>query len=113
MIAHGEEMGIDFERLHQAQLTKSLLMVQGGFCHYHKRRDGQITIHVLLSSRPGAGQEMLAQLLALGGTFLQAVCPADLPSNAWYAKRGFVLAGAKQSSKGRQLNIWRLQCTNI
>ncbi|OGC95799.1 MAG: hypothetical protein A2W25_15095 [candidate division Zixibacteria bacterium RBG_16_53_22] len=107
MINHGEEQGIDFERLYKAVKSKSVIMIDNGFCHYHHRRDGQLTIHVLLSAQPGVGKKMLAMLLKIQCTFIVAKCPADLKSNKWYAKRGFVLSGTQESKTGRVINIWR------
>ena len=109
---HGEEYGIDFERLYRAMLKKSCYMIVGGFCHYHLRRDGQLTIHVLLSDRPGAGTALLERLKSVGATSLLAKCPVDLESNAWYEKKGFLLESTQLSPRGRTINIWRLLCTN-
>ena len=108
---HGAEMGIDFEALFRAMTKKSVIMIDGGFCHYHLRRDGQCTVHVLLSNRRGAGSEMLLQLKQIAKNasgFLQAKCPADLESNVWYAARGFVLHATEESKTGRKLNVWRM-----
>jgi len=108
MIRHGEEHGVDFERLYTAMKAKSLIMLDGAFCHYHIRRDGQLTIHILLSGAPGGGQALLDILKQAPADFIIAKCPADLESNAWYAKRGFELIGTQTSKTNRLINIWRL-----
>ena len=33
-----------FERLMEARDCKELILIDGGMCHYHIRRDGQLTI---------------------------------------------------------------------
>lgn len=93
-----------FETLHESSQRGELILVTGGYCRWHKRRDGVIVIYEILSQRPGAGQAMLAQLPRP----IMAKCPADLPANAWYAKRGFALVGGEETKSGRTLNIWRL-----
>lgn len=43
-----------------------------------------------------------------GGHSIFAKCPAELESNEWYKKRGFVLDGTETTKSGRNLNLWRL-----
>lgn len=94
-----------FETLHESNARGELLLIAGGYCRWHLRHDGTITIYEILSQRPGAGQELLAMLPA--GHPIVAKCPADLPSNAWYARRGFALVRTETTPSGRQLNVWR------
>lgn len=87
-----------FETLYESSKRGELLLIDGGFCHWHlcKRDDpkrkikaNQITIREIISTRPGAGSEMLSRLKATpGATSLFARCPADLEANGWYAKHG-------------------------
>lgn len=93
-----------FETLHESAQRGELILVAGGYCRWHRRRDGVTVIYEILSTRPGAGQEMLSKLERP----IQAKCPADLASNAWYARRGFRLATTETTRSGRTLNIWRL-----
>lgn len=95
-----------FESLHESAEKGELILIAGGYCRWHLRKDGVITIYEILSTRPGAGSEMLAQLRAYGRP-IQAKCPADLPSNAWYLKRGFRLVTTETTRSGRVLNLWR------
>lgn len=94
-----------FETLHESAARSELILIDGGYCRWHLRRDGVITIYEILSQRPGAGQEMLAKLPA--GHPIVAKCPADLQANAWYARRGFTLAATETTQSGRTLNVWR------
>jgi hypothetical protein len=74
------------------------------------RRDGQLTIREIISKRPGAGSAMLAILKGTPGALsLFAKCPADLPTNGWYARRGFVCEGQETAKSGRKINLWRLE----
>lgn len=99
-----------FERLLEAQNRGELLMVSGGMCHWHLRRDGQLTIREIFSNRRGAGREMIERLKNTeNAEFILAKCPVDLPSNGWYKKLGFELDGTETTSSGRGLNRWRLQ----
>lgn len=99
-----------FETLNEARSRNELLLIDGGFCHWHLRRDNQLTILEIISTRPGAGSQMLEVLKQIpGAACLFAKCPADLPSNDWYERRGFSLVGIETTKKGRKLNLWRLQ----
>ncbi len=98
-----------FETLHESAQRGELMLIDGGFCHWHLRRDGQITIREIISTRAGAGSEMLARLRAVpGATCIVARCPLDLAANAWYRRRGFAQAGEEQSRRGRRINVWKL-----
>lgn len=99
-----------FESLHESAQHGELILIDGGYCRWHLRRDGLLTIYEIISTRPGAGQQMLAQLCKKHAP-IQAKCPADLPSNAWYARRGFVLISTESTRSGRVLNVWRLACS--
>jgi hypothetical protein len=98
-----------FETLHESAERGELMLVDGGMCHWHFRRDGQLTIREIISTRRGAGRRMLRRLYAIPkATSLFAKCPADLPSNEWYSRRGFVLEATGPTNSGRALNHWRL-----
>lgn len=97
-----------FETLHDSAQRGELLLVDGGFCHWHLRRDGQLTIREIISTRTGAGAQMLRRLEAApGATSLFAKCPASLPANAWYSRRGFHVERAERTGSGRMLLCWR------
>jgi hypothetical protein len=97
-----------FETLHDSSQKGELMLVGGGMCHWHLRRDGQLTIREIISTRPGAGALMLRRLESVkGATSLFAKCPADLPANAWYTRRGFHVEKAEWTNNGRMLLCWR------
>jgi hypothetical protein len=98
-----------FETLYDSVRRGELLLIDGGFCHWHLRRDLQLTIREIISTRPGAGSAMLEILKAIpGATNIFAKCPAELEANTWYEKRGFILEATDTTRTGRKLNHWRL-----
>lgn len=102
-----------FETLNESNERGELLLIEGGMCHFHLRRDGQLTIREIIVQHgyqcQGAGKRMLAYLKETpGATSIFAKCPADLPANDWYAKCGFVLEGEETTRNGRVLKLWRL-----
>ena len=102
-----------FEILNNAAENGKLILVDGGLCHWHLRKDGQITIReiiVLPEKRgQGIGTTMLKQLKQVAGaTSIFAKCPVDLEANRWYQKMGFQNEGTETTRTGRKLRKWRL-----
>jgi hypothetical protein len=98
-----------FETLWESAQRGELLLIDGGFCHWHLRRDGQLTIREIISLRKGAGGEMLAKLKSVeGAVSILARCPSDLHANGWYENQGFERIDIEQSKKGRKIFVWRL-----
>ncbi len=105
-----KKIAMCFEQLYESSKRNELLLIDGGMCHWHLRRDGQLTIREIIGTRRGAGAEMLNRLKRTSGaSCIVAKCPADLDSNAWYQRRGFVLDHAEQAKSGRTINVWRLE----
>lgn len=97
-----------FETLNASAERGELMLVDGGMCHWHLRRDGQLTIREIISTKRGAGSLMLRRLEATpGAAFLVAKCPANLPANEWYQRRGFHVARAEWTKSGRMLLVWQ------
>lgn len=98
-----------FEQLYGSALRNELLLINGGMTRFHLRKDGVLVIYEIISTRPGAGSEMLSRLKQVPGVIsLFAKCPVELASNTWYAHRGFTLEGQETTRTGRLLNLWRL-----
>lgn len=105
-----------FETLNESNERGELLLVEHGMCHYHVRRDGQLTIREIIVQQGhqgrGIGSYMLLKLEAAaqdaGASSIFAKCPAELPANGWYARMRFVLQGTEATRSGRVLNLWRL-----
>lgn len=99
-----------FQPLHESNLKGEFF---GAVCHWHLRRDGQITIREIIveTSAQGKGQgaafiERLKQVPGAKSIF--ANCPADLPSSNFYAHLGFDLIGQEPTKSGRAMNQWKL-----
>lgn len=98
-----------FEALYEAAKRGELLLVDGGLCHFHLRLDGQLTVREIISTRKGAGGEMLARLKQVkGAKSIFAKCPADLPANGWWERSGFACEGEETTRTGRKMKLWRL-----
>ena len=103
------ETVVIFDALYESAQRGELLLIDGGFCHWHLRRDGQLTIREIISTRPGAGTNMLNFLMLVPkATSIFAKCPADLEANAWYEKKGFMLENTEITKTSRKVNWWRL-----
>lgn len=103
-----------FEALYEAACKNELLLIDGGFCHFHLRRDGQLTIREIISTRPGAGSEMLGRLRSVPNIkCIVARCPDELPSNDWYARKGFVIRSSLLTKSGKKVNEWCLYEDNL
>lgn len=97
-----------FETLHESSKRGELLLIDGGMCHWHLRKDSQLTIREIIATEQGAGTRMLNYLLATkGANSLFAKCPAELESNEWYARKGFICIGTETTKSGKVLNLWQ------
>lgn len=98
-----------FETLYESANRGELLLIDGGLCHWHLRRDGQLTIREIIATRRGAGSEMLEVLKrTVGATSIFAKCPVELAANGWYEWHGFVCEGTETTRTGREIVLWRL-----
>lgn len=96
---------------------KELLTIgKKAFCHFHLRRDLQLTIYEL-GVRPenqgeGLGGQIIEKMIVkgkkVGATCLLAKCPIDLKSNGFYQAQGFKKVRVEQG-RVRKLNVWVLE----
>lgn len=102
-----------FEPLHESNQRGEFF---GAFCHWHLctrgKKRGQITIREIMveqgEQKRGQGRAFIERLkIVSGATSLFANCPADLPSNQFYHRVGFVLEGQEPTKSGRPMNQWR------
>jgi GNAT superfamily N-acetyltransferase len=104
-----------FEVLFASSKRGELTLVDGGLCHWHLRKDGQITIReiIVVPEKQGIGiaSRMLEKLEKVkGATSIFAKCPTDLSiANRWYKAKGFDLAATEITRSGRELKHWRLE----
>lgn len=97
-----------FETLWESAQRGDLILLDGAMCHWHLRRDGQLTVREIISLVPGQGSAILARLQSVPGmTSILAKCPSDLASNDWYRRRGFTLETVETTKTGRLVNVWR------
>lgn len=100
-----------FNALIEAAERGELILVNGGLCHFHLRKDGQLTIREIIvlpeRQRQGVGTAILEQLKQTDAVSIFAKCPYDLPANEWYYKRGFVDEGIEVTKSDRRLRLWR------
>ena len=104
-----------FETLNDSARRGELWLVNYAMCHWHLRRDGQLTIREIIVlpkyQGMGIGTEIVNHLKTEveGTKSLFAKCPAELPANGWYEHLGFVLEGTETTKTGRLMNLWRMQ----
>lgn len=103
-----------FNALMEAVSRGELILVDGGLCHFHRRRDGVVTIREIIvlpeSQRLGIGRAMIDEVVRrTAPVALCARCPADLPANAWYERMGFEKTHQFRSRSGREVIEWTLR----
>jgi GNAT superfamily N-acetyltransferase len=83
-----------FAALTEAADRGELLLVQGGLCRWHRRRDGVVTIREILVLPSHRGQGIGRSLVDLvrqrnPGSLVRAVCPVKLSANGFWRHLGF------------------------
>lgn len=87
--------------------ANELILVEGGILQYYVKKDGNVTLSLIISTRPGAGSEMLGRLYQKClRKKITLRCPQDSPSNSWWLKKGFENIGQVTTRKGTTLNIY-------
>ena len=84
-----------------------------GFLHYHRRRDGWVTVYLLAVRKEARGLGVGSTLLeilqewarGMGCQGLRLKCPEDLKSNQFYSRVGWRLIQTEPGRK-RALNVW-------
>lgn len=110
-----KELGfVNRAALSDAQRRGELYVVRAnqgacGFCHFHLRRDGWVTVYeVCVHARwrgMGAGRLLIDAVRGVGPVGLK--CPVDQAANDFYAHLGFQHGGTERG-KRRRLNLWRI-----
>ena len=102
-----------FESLWGSAQKGELILVNGGMCHFHLRRDKQLTIREIIVlpefQGKGVGTGILGTLRARDCASIFAKCPATLDANKWYEAKKFVLEDISYSKSGTKINHWRLE----
>lgn len=102
-----------FDALNESADRGELFLRDGVLCHWHLRRDGQLTIREIIVlpdvRREGKGRAVLDYLKARqGANSIYAKCPANLPANEWYKAMGFSEEKPQITRGGKTLRCWRL-----
>lgn len=103
-----------FNILYEAMIAGETVSPEGGFCQYHLRRDGQITLHVLLvdpdKRRRGIGRHILQIIRGRHpeASSIVAKCPEDLPGHHFYPAIGFQRTATETAKSGRVVHTWTL-----
>ena len=93
-----------FAALNEAADHGELLLVAGGLCRFHRRRDGTVTIRELLvlpeCRRQGIGRSLVEAVVHRHpGARLLARCPTCYPANGFWPRVGFVLVREEKGCK--------------
>jgi GNAT superfamily N-acetyltransferase len=105
-----------FVALNEAADSGELLLVEGGLCRFHLRRDGVVTIReivVLPAVRPrGVGGRLIGRVACLHpGAVLRATCPAGYAANEFWRALGFHIAVYRPP--GGKLVLWELTSSTV
>jgi GNAT superfamily N-acetyltransferase len=96
-----------FAALNEAAERGELILVDGGLCRFHQRRDGVLVIREVIVTperrRQGIGSRIVHWACKTHRGLVVAKCPTKYPSNDFWRALGFELVG---ESKG--INEWRL-----
>ena len=97
-----------FAALNEAAEKGELILIFGGLCRFHKRRDGVVVVREILIvpkfRRTGLGRILIEEVRRRNpGSPLLAKCPARYESNGFWKAVGFELV---ETNKG--INTWRL-----
>lgn len=93
------------EAVKREELSIALINEQiVGFAHWHKRRDGWVTLYEIASLKPNGAGAGLALLHSLPVP-LRLKCTVDNPANDWYKSAGMKLVRTEAGRK-RALNVY-------
>lgn len=96
-----------FAALDEAASRGELLLVDGGMCRWHRRKDGIIVIREILvlphRRRTGVGRRLVQDVITRARGVVQAKCPVKLEeSNLFWRAMGFTLIQEKDG-----INLWQ------
>jgi N-acetylglutamate synthase-like GNAT family acetyltransferase len=99
-----------FAALNEAAERGELLIVEGGLCRFHVRRDGTLVIREVIvlpgARRRGIGSKLVHRACITHRGLVIAKCPVKYESNRFWQEIGFQLVG-----EGKGINEWRLDLT--
>lgn len=96
-----------FAPLNEAADRGELILVNGGMCRYHLRKDGVTVIREIIvlpcHRRHGIGRRMVGMVIRNTDGPVVARCPATYESNAFWKSIGFTL-----DRREGDVNVWVL-----
>lgn len=97
-----------FAALNEAADRGELLLVAGGMCRFHRRRDGVVVVREIVvlptHRRAGVGRALIETVRKrFPEAPIEAKCPLGYASNWFWVKMGFELI----DTVGK-VNVWRL-----
>lgn len=103
-------MSQTFFDLMDSVTRNELYFDEGGILQFYRKRDGNITLSMIISIKPGSGSRLLNRLLEESrGKKITLRCPDSLPSNRWWREKGFKLVRAETSKKGTLINVYEME----
>lgn len=103
-----------FSALSEAAEAGELLLVAGGLCRYHLRRDGTVTVREIIvlpaARRKGVGRALVAEVRRRHpAAIIRATCPAQYEANHFWRALGATVARYRAPKPGGpQLCEWVL-----
>lgn len=97
-----------FVALEESARKGELLLVDGGMCRYHRRRDGVVVIREILvlpsRRRCGIGRNLVAEVIQVAhGRVVRCKCPEKYAAaNQFWRAMGFTLIEQKDG-----VNLWQ------
>jgi ribosomal protein S18 acetylase RimI-like enzyme len=108
---HSREIGFILRPALVEAVKRGELLIDtasGGFCHYHRRRDGVSVIYEICVPEAARGAGTARAMIDMLLRPVELKCPVDNASNGFYEHIGFTLIRTDPGKK-RQLNVWRLE----
>lgn len=85
-----------------------LILVEGGILQFYRKKDGDITLSLIISTLPGSGSRMLERLYEkCPGKLITLRCPLTSSANEWWQKKGFRFVRQETTRKGTVLNVYQ------
>ena len=99
-----------FVALEEAASKGQLLLIDGGMCRFHKRKDGVTVIREIIvlpmRRKQGIGRRLVNEVIiraaGVGMGIVRLKCPEKYESNAFWRKMGFTLVETKGGT-----NLWQ------
>jgi hypothetical protein len=96
-----------FQTLYDSYKRNELIMLDGAFARYRKKKDGSIVLYEIFSNGNGQGRKIIDMLLERTDTYVMLKCPETEEANNFYHHLGFVCIDKYVTKNGTVLKVWR------